>query len=291
MTRDGDRVADLVRAACHPHLPIRRRHAAFAVLVDRFQAMALAVALQTAEDTESARDACQNAFLLAWRTLHRLRDAEAFGAWLKRLVRTQCARARCQSAKRSGGSTPAAEADPSQHMVRRETQRLLWRALRGLPAAEREAVTLVYFQGMTLHEAGRRLGVTPAQAGKLVYRARLRLRRGLPREIARAFLAAAPSRAFTREVEAGMLDELEGTYRFPERPDHPVVLWREGSRLLADAGGQRNVLTSRRMNRLVATEFDGEACFLRDRQGRITGFVYYEFGQRLGVARRVAPIA
>ena len=101
MTRDGDRVADLVRAACHPHLPIRRRPAACAVLVDRFQAMALAVALQTAEDTESARDACQNAFLLAWRTLHRLRDAEAFGAWLKRLVRTQCARARCQSAKRS----------------------------------------------------------------------------------------------------------------------------------------------------------------------------------------------
>ena len=291
MTRHGDRVADLVRAARDPRLPIRRRHAAFAILVDRFQAMVLAVALQAAEDAESARDACQNTFLLAWRTLHRLRDGDAFGAWLKRLVRTQCARARHRSAKLTGGSTPAAEADPSQHMVRRETQRLLWRALRSLPAAEREAVTLVYFHGTTLHEAGRRLGVTSAQAGKLVYRARLRLRRSLPREMARAFLAAAPSRAFARQVEAGMLDELEGTYRFPERPDHPVVLWREGSRLLADAGGQRNVLTSRRTDRLASTEFDGEACFLRNRQGRITGFVYYEFGQRLGVARRVAPIA
>jgi hypothetical protein len=38
----------------------------------------------------------------------------------------------------------------------------------------------------------------------------------------------------------------------------------------------------------LSTEFDGEACFLRDRQGRVTGFVYYEFGRRLGVARRVA---
>jgi hypothetical protein len=86
-----------------------------------------------------------------------------------------------------------------------------------------------------------------------------------------------------------MLDELQGTYRFPERPDHPVVLRRERGMLLAHAGGQTNVLTSRRTDRVTATEFDGEACFQRDRQGRITGFVYYEFGQRLGVAWRVAP--
>jgi hypothetical protein len=132
------------------------------------------------------------------------------------------------------------------------------------------------------------MGVTAAQAGKLVYRARLRLRRGLPRDVARAFLAASPSRTFTRKVEAGMLDELVGTYRFPQRPDRPVILRREGSALVAHAAGQRNVLTSRRPDRLAPAEFDGEACFLRDRRGRVTGFVYYEFGRRLGVARRVA---
>jgi len=189
------------------------------------------------------------------------------------------------------GSGQAVVEDPWESAARKETRRLLGRSVRSLPAAERAAVTLVYFQGETLEEAGRRLGVTAARAGKLVYLARLRLRRWLPRAVARAFLATAPSEAFTRKVEAGMLDELEGTYAFPERPDHPVVLWRQGSRLLADAGGQRNVLTSRRTDRLAATEFDGEACFLRDRQGRITGLVYYEFGQRLGVARRVAPVA
>jgi hypothetical protein len=131
------------------------------------------------------------------------------------------------------------------------------------------------------------MGVTAAHAGKLVHRARLRLRRGLPREVARAFLATSPSRAFTRSVEAGMLDELVGTYRFPERPDRPVVLRREGSALVAHGAGQRNVLTARGTEKLAATEFDGEARLLRDRRGRITGFVYYEFGRRLGVARRV----
>lgn len=280
-------VADLVRAARNTRSPIRERQAAFAVLVERFQAMAMAVALEGSGDAESARDASQGAFLAAWRSLHRLRDPDAFGGWLKRLVRTQCARARRRQ-ERSLEAFPVSLPDPAETVVRRQTRGLLERSIRSLPEAERQAVALVYFQGATLEEAARRLGVTPAHAGKLVYRARLHLRRQLPREIARAFLATVPDRAFARKVEAGILDELLGTYRFPERPDRPVVLRREGHRLVAHAAGQRNVLTSRRTDRLVSTEFDGEACFLRDRRGRVTGFVYYEFGRRLGVARRVS---
>jgi RNA polymerase sigma factor (sigma-70 family) len=290
LTRREDRVQDLVRVARDRHAPLRQRHAAFSLLVERFQAMALAVALQACDDPETARDACQNAFLLAWRTLHRLRDGAAFGGWIKRLVRTQCARARRHPrAALLEGTSPSRDHDPAERAVRKETHRLLGRAVRGLPTPEREVVMRVYFHGETLDEAGRGLRVTPAQAGKLVYRARLRLRRSLPRHLARAFLPTAPDREFTRRVEAGLLDEIEGTYLFPERPDRPVVVRREGSVLTAEAGGQKNVLASCRANRLAATEFDGEACLLRDRQGHVTGFVYYEFGQRLGVARRVAP--
>jgi len=288
MTPERESVGNLVRAARDPGIPIRRRHTAFTILVERFQAMALAVAVEGCDEPESAHDACQCAFMLAWRTLDRLRDPDAFGGWLKRLVRTQCARVRRRCADPPGSSAAAPPAsDPSEDAVRLETRRLLWRAVRSLPAAEREAITLVYLRGETLEETGRRLDVTAAHAGKLVYRARLRLRRSLPRDVARVFLATTPSRAFRHKVEAGMLDELEGTYRFAERPSHPVILRREGSVLVAHAGGQRNVLTSRR-GRLVATEFDGEACLLRDRRGRVAGFVYYEFGRRLGVARRVS---
>lgn len=46
-------------------------------------------------------------------------------------------------------------------------------------------------------------------------------------------------------------------------------------------------LASRRPDALVTTEFDGEGRFHRDREGRISHFVYYEFGRRLGVARKV----
>jgi DNA-directed RNA polymerase specialized sigma24 family protein len=99
-------VADLVRAARNTRSPIRKRQAAFAILVERFQAMALAVALEGSGDAESARDASQGAFLAAWRNLHRLRDADAFGGWLKRLVRTQCARPGARGRNRWRRSLP-----------------------------------------------------------------------------------------------------------------------------------------------------------------------------------------
>ncbi|HEX5045154.1 MAG TPA: sigma-70 family RNA polymerase sigma factor [Candidatus Polarisedimenticolaceae bacterium] len=281
-------VADLVRVARDPRSPVHRRHAAFSVLVDRFQAMALAVAMEGCGDAETARDASQDAFLVAWRTLPGLRDPDAFGGWLKRLVRTQCSKARRAAVPLEGPIPCPVAPDPSDTVLQQERRHHLARSVRALPAAERAAVKLVYFQGASLEEAGRLLGVTSAHAGKLVHRARLHLRRALPREIARPFLATRPDRTFTRQVETGMLDELEGTYLFPERPDRPVVLRREGGTLVAQAAGQRNVLASGRANRLAATEFDGEVCFLRDRSGHVTGFVYYEFARRLGVARRVA---
>jgi YD repeat-containing protein len=85
-----------------------------------------------------------------------------------------------------------------------------------------------------------------------------------------------------------VFDEFAGEYRFPSRPDHRVVVRREGQCLASYAGGQRNVLASDRPDVLTATEFDGEARFQRNRHGRVTRFVYYEFGRRLGVAHKIA---
>jgi hypothetical protein len=85
-----------------------------------------------------------------------------------------------------------------------------------------------------------------------------------------------------------VFDEFVGEYRFPTRPDRRVIVRREGHILAGYAGGQRNVLVSRGQDTLAPTEYDGEARFQRNRLGRVTRFVYYEFGRRLGVAHKVA---
>jgi len=291
----GDDVADLVRKARNPRAPIHEQQAAFAILVERFEQMAIATALPASEDLDAARDACQEAFLVAWRTLPSLREPAAFGGWLKRLVRTQCARARRRrgaSAEVSESASDPAEvpesaSDPAELVSRHETLRLILRAVGELPAVEREAVTLFYFLGEPLRVVAQVLGLSVGNAGKRVYEARLRLRRRLPRSIAEAFLAVAPTPAFARRVQAGVFNEFVGEYRFASRPDHAVIIRREGDALVSYAGGQRNVLASRQPDRLTPTEFDGEGRFRRDRRGRVSHFVYYEFGRRLGVARKV----
>jgi len=288
-------VADLVRRARDSRASIREQHAAFAMLVERFEEMAFATALVACGDAETARDACQEAFVVAWRKLPALREPAAFGGWLKRLVRTQCLRARRRgtSAESRTGELPAASkdaCDAAEIVASREVEALVRSEVLRLPPSEREAVLLFYFLGESLQAVARALGVTAGRAGRLVYDARLRLRKSLPRSVTEAFLVGAPTPSFARRVRAGMLDELVGEYRFDERPGQPVVVRRVADVLVCEAGGQRNVLTSRRPDTFAPVEYDGEARFRRDRRGRIRDFVYYEFGRRLGVARKLQAL-
>ena len=290
-------VADLVHRARDPRAPAREQHAAFALLVERFEAMAFGTALHACDDLETARDACQEAFVTAWRLLPRLREPAAFGGWLERLVRTQCSRARRRRQAAAEVERMACDAaeprnrvdDPAELADRHQVLHSVRRAMGELPAKERQALTLFYFLGESLRGVAQTLGTSVAGAGKCVYSARLRLRRRLPRTVTEAFLAAQPSRAFARSVEDGVLDEYAGEYRFARRPDHPVIVRRERDVLACYAGGQRNVLASRGPDALAPTEFDGEGRFRRDRNGRIRDFIYYEFGRRIGVAQRVEP--
>ncbi len=281
-------IGSLVRRARSSGVALQDRQAAFSALVERFEEMALCTALRACGDVELARDACQEAFVVAWRTLSTLRDPEAFGGWLKCLVRTHGARARRKQTDApdiAEGGPPASDAE----LVRRETERRIRSAVARLPANEREAVLLVYFLGESLEVVARVQGISVGNAGKRIYSARLHLRQSLPRDVTRTLLADAPMPAFAQRVAAGLLDEFVGEYRFPERPTQRVVLRREGSLLVSYAGGQRHILAGREKDSLVTTEYDGEARFRRDRQGRVSHFAYYEFGRRLGVARKISP--
>ncbi|HEX6867250.1 MAG TPA: sigma-70 family RNA polymerase sigma factor [Candidatus Limnocylindrales bacterium] len=63
---------------------------AFTELVDLDGDLCFAIAYRILRDTERAQDAVQQAFLLAWRELPRLRDPERFGPWLHRLLVNAC---------------------------------------------------------------------------------------------------------------------------------------------------------------------------------------------------------
>lgn len=63
---------------------------AFEQLVDLDGDRCYAIAYRILRDVQRAQDAVQQAFLLAWRDLPRLRDAERFEVWLYRLLVNAC---------------------------------------------------------------------------------------------------------------------------------------------------------------------------------------------------------
>src|SRR5262249_43708623 len=64
--------------------------AAFAWLVRRHQRRAVALAIGILRDREDARDACQEAFLRAYRALDRFDGEAQFSTWLHRILVNLC---------------------------------------------------------------------------------------------------------------------------------------------------------------------------------------------------------
>lgn len=288
MADAGLNVTRLVRAARDRSGGLQAQHVAFTELVRRFEEMAFITALRMSNGPDQARDACQEAFLTAWRGLPTLKEPAAFGAWLKTLVRTHCARARRRKDTVELKDVVDRGPDPVDVIAHREIQDTLWRVVTALPLKERQAIVMFYGLGASLRDVAHAHRTTSALAAKRVYNARLKLRRTLPTRVARAFLRTRPTTVFTRAVRAGVFDEFTGVYRFVERPTLLVVIRREGDELASYANGQRDVLAGGDQGVLVTTAFDGQGRFSRDRRGRIASFIYYEFGRRVGTARRMS---
>ena len=73
--------ADLVRAAW------RGDKQAFVEIVARHQAMVCGIALGIVGNVAASEDVAQEAFLLAWRKIHELREPERLRAWLRQIAR------------------------------------------------------------------------------------------------------------------------------------------------------------------------------------------------------------
>lgn len=280
-----DRMARLVEKARDPTASLQEQHAAFTRLVHESQHTVFAFALASLRDVEDAKDVSQNVFTTAWRCLGQLRDPTAFAAWLKSIVVSECARWRRQRPHLPEEAAMPVAVDANVHDS--DYQEILATALEELPESERQVTVLFYFFGYTQPQIAQLLGVKAGTVGKRLHAARLRIRRRLPRSVRSDFVRDRPSVDFVARVRTGLFDDYIGEYQFERRPDHVVRIAREGGDLVSEGGGQRHVLASVDAHSLVAMHYDGEGRFRRNRRGEVTGFVYYEFGKRLGVARKL----
>ena len=275
--------AKLVVLARDPAASLQKRQAAFSRLVEQYERMVRGLALARLRDVDDAEDAAQEAFATAWRRLHQIRDPSAFESWIKSVVARMCSRQR----RKRRGFPPTGMDATSDETSRLDYSSVVADALRQLSDGERVVVVLFYFMGYTQSQISRLMQLKPGTVAKRLHSARLRMRSKVPRSVRRDFVQLVPSRDFIERVRHGLLDEYTGTFRFDERPDHLVSITREGDSLISHSAGQRHVLVDSGQRSLLTVQYDGEGRFGRNRKGEVTHFVYYEFGKRLGTARRV----
>ncbi len=155
---------------------------AFAALVRMHQRLAYRAAWLVSRSDDEAADAAQEAFVKAWRALHRFRSGSPFAPWIARIA-TNEAKNRLRSAGRRrrlaerASREPALEVvDPADVAVSGEKLRLVAAAIETLPERDREVIRYRYLLEMTEMETAAALRIAPGTVKSRLSRALARLR-------------------------------------------------------------------------------------------------------------------
>jgi RNA polymerase sigma-70 factor (ECF subfamily) len=159
----------------------RGDHDAFAVLAGVFVARLDSAARLILRDQELARDAVQEGFIRAWRSLPSLRDPDRFEGWLRSLVARSCMDILRRRGRRpievelTATDGPAID-DVASAMADRDLLDLI---LRRLPPDQRAVVVLRYFFDLEVPEIAATLGIPLGTAKSRLHRSMSLMRSAL----------------------------------------------------------------------------------------------------------------
>jgi RNA polymerase sigma-70 factor (ECF subfamily) len=163
---------------------------AFRDLVERHSRAVFHVAYRVTGRVEDAEDVVQETFLRAYRQLDRFESRANFGTWLHRIA-INCAvdllRGRSrrevpeeqETLDRLGGELEGAMPSPERAMLGMEIRERIGSALERLTDMERAAFTLRHFEGLSIEEIGRTLGLRTNATKHSIFRAVRKMRQEL----------------------------------------------------------------------------------------------------------------
>ena len=140
---------------------------AFDEIMRETEGRVLGLAWRLLGDRELAKDASQEAYLRAYKSLGTYRIGESFTAWMGRITANVC----CNYFNKRGSGTadsqvlesiPSPDSGQAEASVlRRQHMELVQRALAALTPGERAALTLRDMEGLSTDETARILGLKP----------------------------------------------------------------------------------------------------------------------------------
>lgn len=185
---------------------------AFARIVERYQALICSLAYSATGDLHRSEDVAQDTFLIAWQRLNQLREPPKLRAWLCGIARNRLKTSRRADAP-AGVQThslervaeiPAPEPAPSERVISREEEVILWRALEQIPELYREPLVLFYREGESIGRVSQALEISEEAVKQRLSRGRRMLHEQVAGFVEDALRHSSPGRAFTLAVLAAL---------------------------------------------------------------------------------------
>lgn len=185
--------------------------AAFGEIVARYQTLICSLTYSGTGSLGRSEDVAQEVFVTAWKQLRQLREPEKLRAWLCAIARRLAAHALrrelrepVSAAEELNAEAHTDGADPSQHTMKREEERMLWQSLEQIPEAYREPLILFYREGQSIERVADALELSEDAAKQRLARGRKMLHERVGHLVEGMLRQSTPGRAFTLGVIAAL---------------------------------------------------------------------------------------
>ncbi len=166
---------------------------AFRELIERHQRAVINTIHRAIGDASEAEDLAQRVFVQVYRSAKRYKPTAKFTTWLFTITRNTILNEHRRRSRHPAESLDALQEprdsesagwqapdtttrDPAQEVVERELQEKIKEAVQELPEAQRTAVILCRYEGLSYEEIAEVLGCSVSATKSLLHRARLTLK-------------------------------------------------------------------------------------------------------------------
>ncbi len=161
----------------------------FEPLVRAHEAAALRIARAMLGDMDAARDAAQEAFVKAYRSIGTFDETRRFRPWLLQIVRNQCRDAVRHRRVLRRHEVPEHALDGAMERMgnedrahdRREARELLWQGLDAIEPIHRDVLVMKELEGLSYAEIALALDIPEGTVASRLYHARRALKDALVR--------------------------------------------------------------------------------------------------------------
>lgn len=164
---------------------------AYGRLVDSYQGVVFAVALNITGNYSDSQDVVQEVFITAYRKLRTLSKPANFNKWLYTIAK-RVSYSFIRKKKRSPNSTvdqidiakmKADALTAAEEYAHKEFNALVWKQVHNLPRKSREAILLYYMEGFSIKKAAAFLSITESAMQSRLKIARQRIRQNLDEKL------------------------------------------------------------------------------------------------------------